>query len=151
MEAQAIALAAVELVPRQGQEAAMGPVERAIRARFRAPEALRTIGRGRPFELSRIDGDGFVIRLGSKRTPTLLDWEVAESIVPFLQQHPGWVLSGGVHSLGSIPGSLDQHLKKAIKRDVANWIVVILGEAGVVNVEPGPPLCVRLAAEFVNA
>ena len=121
----------------------MGPVEQAFRARLRAPSTLRTIGRGAPFVLREMGHKGIVIELGAKRTPTLVTWPCLESIPPFLRASPGWVKSGGVHSLHTEPGTLDAHLKRYVPRDIANWVVVLLRDAGIVDTDDGPPLRIR--------
>ena len=122
----------------------MEPVEQAFRARLRAPSTLRTIGRGAPFVLRAIGHDRIVIELGAKRTATNVSWECLESIPGYLRAHPGWVKSGGVHSANVEPGTLDAHLKGYYYRDIANWIVVLLRDAEIVEVDPGPPLRLRL-------
>ena len=42
------------------------------------------------------------------------------------------------------PGTLDAHLKRYVPRDTANWIVVLLRDAGIVDTDDGPPLRIRL-------
>jgi hypothetical protein len=122
----------------------MGPVEQAFRARLRAPSNLRTIGRGAPFVLRALGHEGVVIELGAKRTPTLVTWKCLESIPGFLRADPGWVVSGGVHSVHVVLGTLDAHLKRYVPRDIANWVVVLLRDAGLADVDAGPPLRLRL-------
>jgi hypothetical protein len=122
----------------------MGSVEQAFRAQLRAPSTLRTIGRGAPFVLRAIGHSGIVIELGAKRTPTSVSWSCLESIPGYLRANPGWVKSGGVHSANAEPGTLDAHLKGFYYRDIANWIVVLLRDAGIVDVDPGPPLRLRM-------
>jgi hypothetical protein len=124
----------------------VGPVERAIRAKLSAGSRLHTISRPSPFLLDKIDGRGIVLNL-AMRWPTRLSWQCLEGTVPYLRAR-GWVRAGGVHSLESPPGSLDEYLKGCVKRDTTNWVVVILREAEVVEVEVGPPLMVRLAPAF---
>ena len=105
---------------------------------------MRTIGRGAPFVLRAIGHRGIVIELGAKRTPTSVSWTCLESIPGFLHANRGWVKSGGVHSANAVPGTLDAHLKGFYNRDIANWIVVLLRDAGIADVDPGPPLRLRL-------
>ena len=128
------------------EEDAVGPVERAIRAKLSAGNRLHTISRHSPFLLDEIDEDGIVLNL-AMRWATRLSWECLEGTVPFLSAR-GWVRAGGVHSLQSAPGSLDEYLKGCVKRDTTNWVVVVLRGAGVVEVDAGPPLMVRLAPAF---
>ena len=132
----------------QGSRVGMGPVEQAIRAHFRALATLRTIGQHKPFVLSVIDSDGVVLLLGAGEWHTRLSWTCLESVVPFLRSHAGWVPAGGKFSVAGEPGTLDQHLKRYLKRDVARWLAKVLADAGVVDVTYGPPLSVRLAARY---
>ena len=124
----------------------MGPVEQAIRHRLSAGSRLHTISRPSPFLLDKVDGRGIVLKL-AMRWPTRLSWQCLEDTVPYLRAR-GWVRAGGVYSLESAPGSLDEHLKGCVKRDTTNWVVVVLRDAGVLDVDPGPPLMVRLAPPF---
>lgn len=122
----------------------MGPVEEAFRARLRAPSRFYTIGQGAPFVLRSLDHEGIVIELGEKQTPSLVSWSCLESILGFLRADSGWVVSGGLNSTKSVPGTLDWQLKKYVNRNIANWIVVLLRDAGLVDVDPGRPLRLRL-------
>ena len=122
----------------------MGPVEDAIRTKFSAPVTLHTLGQRKPFKLSAIDNDGIVLLLGEGEWPTRLSWECLESVPTFLRGQAGWVPAGGKHSVAGEPGTLDKHLKRYQKTDVARWLVRVLGDAGVVEVSEGPPLRLRL-------
>ncbi len=127
----------------------MGSVERAIRTTFATvPVTLHTIGQGKPFVLSEIGGDGVVLLLGQGQWHTRLSWECLESVATFLRGQAGWVPAGGVHSVAGEPGTLDEHLKGCLKRDVARWLTVVLRDAGVVQVSEGPPLRLRLSERF---
>lgn len=122
----------------------MGPVEQAFRARLRAPSTLYTIGRRAPFVLRSLGHEGIVIELGEKHVASLVSWECLESIPSFLSQNPGWVLSYGLNSTTAVPGTLDWQLKQYVNRNIANWIVVLLRDAGLVDVDSGRPLRLRL-------
>lgn len=122
----------------------MGPVEQAFRARLQAPHTYRTISRRVPFALRSMGHDGIVIELGDRRTPTSVSWECLESVPPFMRAHRGWVKSGGVHNADAEPGTLHAHLLGWVPRDIANWVVALLLEAGLVDVDKGPPLLLRL-------
>ena len=122
----------------------MGPVEQAIRSRFRPPETLYTVGRGRPFVIDRIDRRGMVLLLGAQRNYTPLPWNCLEGIVQFLQSHPGWIDAGGTYVVGGAQGTLDEHLKRCISRQTSRWVTVVLHEAGIVDIDDGPPLQLRL-------
>ena len=126
----------------------MGPVQQAVRSRFSAPATLFTIGQEKPFILSAIDRDGIVLLLGGGQWHTRLTWGCLKSVVPFLRAHPGWVPAGGKFSVDGEPGTLDQHLKRYLKRDVARWLARVLGDAGVVEVAHGPPLAIRLSRRY---
>lgn len=121
----------------------MGPVEHAIRTRLRAPVTLYTVAHRKPFKLSAIDDDGIVLLLGRGEWHTRLSWECLESVPAFLRSQPGWVRAGGVHSVAGEPGTLDEYLKGYLKRDVARWLARVLADAGVVDMQEGPPLRLR--------
>lgn len=123
----------------------MGPVETAIRSRLRAPSTLYTLGRRSPFVLERIDGDGIVLLLGHGRHWTPLGWDCLEDLVPFLRRHPGWVPAGGTYVVEGERDTLDEPLKQCVNRQTSRWVAVVLQEAGIVDVDAGPPLQVRLA------
>jgi hypothetical protein len=124
----------------------LGPVERAIRSSMTAGAKLFTLSRGASFQLSKIDNQGVVLDL-AMRWPTRLSWSCLEGVVPWLRGR-GWVLAAGVHSVQSQPGSLDEYLKRCVMRNTTNWVVVVLREAGLVEVDIGPPLRVRLSRDF---
>lgn len=126
----------------------LAPVEQAIRARFRTPTSLHTLGRRKPFVLDRIDHNGIVLLLGAQRNYTPLGWDCLEGIVPFLRRHPGWVPAGGTYVVDGEPGTLDEHLKDCVSRQTSRWVVVVLQEAGVVRVDAGSPPRVQLTDRF---
>ena len=116
-------------------------------ARNSAPvRSYYTMSRRSPFLLARIDHEGIVLDL-AMRWATRLSWDCLEGVVSALRGR-GWVRAGGVHSLESLAGSLDEYLKGCVKRDTTNWVVVVLREAGVLEVDAGRPLMVRLAPAF---
>ncbi len=122
----------------------MGPVQQAIRSRFRTPDTLRTLGQGKPFVLEGIDHNGIVLLLGKQRNYTPLGRDCLEGIVPFMRRQPGWIPAGGTYVVGGEPGTLDEYLKRCISRQTSRWVAVVLKEAGVVRVDDGPPLRVQL-------
>jgi hypothetical protein len=123
----------------------MGPVEQAIRARFRPPVTLYTLGRRSPFVIEQIDDSGIVLLLGKGRHWTPLAWGCLENLVPYLRRASGWVRAGGTYVIEGEPGTLDEPLKKCLNRQTSRWVAVVLREAGVVDADPGPPLRVKLA------
>ncbi len=89
----------------------MGPVEQAVRAKFKGGDTLYTVSNREPFTIGVIDTDGIVLMLGRKQSSAPLSWECLESVPAFLRNTPGWVPAGGNHSVAGEPGTLDQHLK----------------------------------------
>lgn len=118
-------------------------VEAAVRGAVSPGDRLATpSGRGQ-FTVARFTSDGLVLLLGEKEAWTPLPWQALEQI-PDLLRDRGWVLIGSVYSTGSAPGSLDEHLKKFLKRATAGWVAVVLEKAGVVTVDRARPARVRL-------
>jgi hypothetical protein len=74
-------------------------------------------GLGR-FTVAPCTADGLVLLLGENEARTPLPWQALEQ-VPDLLRVRGWVLIGGTYSMGSTPGSLDEHLKGFLKRATA--------------------------------
>ncbi len=121
----------------------MGPFERAIRASIAAPATLRTPSRGAPFVVHQLAFGGIVLLLGATRAWTPLSWECVEGIAPFLRGK-GFVLAGSTYNVEGDPSTLDGYLKGCTKRATANWVCAVLAHAGVVDLDVGPPLGVRL-------
>lgn len=128
----------------------MGIVEQAIRRELRAPTTLHTLSHGKPFVLDRIDNEGIVLLLGKQRNYTPLRWDCLEGLVPFLRARPGWVPAGGTYVMGGEIDTLDEYLKHCISRQTSRWVAVVLKEAGIVRVDEGPPLRVRLTEPFLR-
>src|SRR4051812_3433623 len=122
----------------------MEPVEHAFRARLTAPSMLHAIGRAAPFALRALRRDGIVIELGAHGTRRLVTWNCLGSISAYLLAKSRWIKSGGVHSVDFEPGTLDSHLKRYVRRDVANWVSGLLAAVRVVDVDAGPRLHLRL-------
>ncbi len=126
----------------------MATVEQAIRARFRTPATLHTLGQRKPFVLERIDHRGIVLLLGRQRNYTPLSWDCLKGIVLFLRRHPGWVRAGGTYVVSGERGTLNEYLKDCISRQTSRWVAVVLQEAGIVRVDEGPPLRGQLTERF---
>lgn len=94
--------------------------------------------------LESLDDRGIVLLLGAKRNYTPLSWECLEGIVPFLGNRRGWVNAGGTYEVSGATGTLDEHLKNWLSRQTSRWVTVVLHEAGLVDVDQGPPLRLRL-------
>jgi hypothetical protein len=120
-------------------------VEDAIRAAVSPGEQLATpTGRGR-FIVARYTTDGLVLLLGRKEAWTPLPWRALEG-VPDLLRGRGWVLIGSVYSVDAKVESLDEHLKRFLKRATAGWVAVLLEEAGVLSINRSSPSRVKLRA-----
>jgi len=85
----------------------MGPVEIAIRRNVHEGDLLSTPSQAAPFSVGKISGDGVVLELGEKRTPTFFRWDCLEGIVPFLQRHGRVRVNGSGKSTEIVEGTLD--------------------------------------------
>jgi hypothetical protein len=118
-------------------------VEEAVRAAVSAGDRLATpSGRGH-FTVARYTADGLVLLLGEKEAWTPLPWCALEQVPDFLRGR-GWVLIGSVYSMDSQQGSLDEHLKRFLKRATAGWVAVVLERAAVITVDRSRPAHVKL-------
>jgi hypothetical protein len=72
--------------------------------------------------------------LGEKEAWTPLPWRALEEVPDFLRGR-GWVLIGSIYSTESPQGSLDEHLKRFLKRATAGWVAVVLETAAVITVD----------------
>jgi hypothetical protein len=81
--------------------------------------------------------------LGEKEAWTPLPWLALEQ-VPDLLRGRGWIPIGSAYSTDSQPGSLDEHLKRFLKRATAGWVAVVLEAAGVITVDRSRPARVKL-------
>jgi hypothetical protein len=118
-------------------------VEDAIRAAVSAGDPLATpSGRGH-FRVERYTPDGMILLLGEKEWPTLLPWRALEDLPDFLIGR-GWVLIGSTYSSESEPGSLDEYMKKFLKRATAGWLAVVLEKAAVITIDRSRPAKIKL-------
>ena len=125
----------------------MGPVERAIRSRIRAPFELSTPARGAPFVVQRITDRGIVLLLGEHRAYTPLSWECLEGIADYLRGR-GWMKIGSKYAVTADPDTLDAYLKRCIKTATAGWVAAVLEYVGVVGINRSRPATVRLEAGY---
>lgn len=128
----------------------MGPVERAIKARYKAPPVtLYTYPQHKRFELSEIDGQGIVLILGDNDKHVPLRWYPCLEGVPAFLRTRGWIPVGGTKTKDGLPGTLDEYLKSNCTTTlVSGWLTVVLAESGVVEVRKERPLRVRLRPGF---
>ncbi|MES9541353.1 MULTISPECIES: hypothetical protein [unclassified Actinomadura] len=95
-----------------------GRVEDAIRVAVSPGERSATpSGRGR-LTAARYTTDGLVLLLGQKEAWTPSPWRAVEE-VPDLLRGRGWILIGSAYSVDAKVGSLDEHLKRFLKRATA--------------------------------
>jgi hypothetical protein len=123
----------------------MGPVEIAIRRNVHEGDLLSTPSQAAPFSVGKISGDGVVLELGEKRTPTFFRWDCLEGIVPFLQQHGRVRVNGSGKSTEIVEGTLDGYLKQHTKRLTAGWVAALLEKASVVTIDRKPPAHISAA------
>lgn len=95
--------------------------------------------------MARYTADGLVLLLGEKQAWTPLPWRALEEVPDFLRGR-GWVLIGSVYSMDSRQGSLDEHLKRFLKRATAGWIAVVLERAAVITIDRSHPARIKLCS-----
>lgn len=122
---------------------AMGQVEQAVRGAVRPGEELRTPGQAKPFEVAELKQEGLVLLLGKGRHWTQIPWEALEGI-PDLLRGRGWVRTTGEFAPSAGTTSVSGYLKQFVYRETANWVVVVLEAAGVLDVDRGRPVRARL-------
>lgn len=121
-------------------------VESEIHRAVPAGTTLTTYRQGAQFVIAEYDADGLVLLLGTGRHRTRLPWACLEGIPAFLKGQ-GWVVAGGQFSTEDEADTLDEYLKRWLKRDVARWLVRVLDVAGLVEVDAGRPLHDRWVIE----
>jgi hypothetical protein len=110
-------------------------------------DALATpSGRGQ-FTVARYTTDSLVLLLGEKEAWTPLPWRALEEIPDFLRGRD-WVLIGSVYSTDSRQGSLDEHLKRYLKRATAGWVAVVLEKAAVITIDRSRPAQIKLRSSW---
>jgi hypothetical protein len=122
-------------------------VERAVRRTIRSGQRLTTPGLGKPFTVVDIDHRGVVLLLGQLEARTPLTWGCLEGVAELLS-HRQWVDIAGRYETTSEAGTLDEYLKKHIKRATAGWVAALLEAAGVVEIDRRRPARVRLRTDF---
>lgn len=130
-----------------GAEVVVGPVERAVRECVTSGDVLRTPGQGKPFTVDRIDGRGLVLLLGQGRWETRLPWDALEGI-PGLFRGRGWLRTTGLFNRNPDRTTLNGYLKQYVNRETANWVAVVLEQAGVLELDRTRPVKARLSPAF---
>jgi hypothetical protein len=95
--------------------------------------------------VARYTSEGLVLLLGEKEAWTPLPWRVLEDVPNYLRGR-GWILIGGAYSTDSQMGSLDEYLKRFLKRATAGWVAVVLEMATVLEIDRSRPARVKLCA-----
>lgn len=120
-------------------------VEATIRRAFPTPRTLTTYGRGAEFVVDQHARAGLVLLLGEGRHRVVIPWACLEGLPDFLR-HRGWVAAGGQFTTEGEADTLDGYLKPWVKVQTSRWLARVLEVAGLVNVDTGRPLRVRLRA-----
>lgn len=118
-------------------------VEAALRRAFPAPRTLTTHGRGAAFVVERPERTGLVLLLGKGQHRVVIPWACLEGLPDFLRRR-GWVPAGGQFTTEGEADTLDGYLKPWVKVQTSRWLARVLEVAGLVEVDPGRPLHVRL-------
>ena len=121
----------------------MGFVQRALRRKLSTGDLLYTNARRAEFEIGEIDSDGLVLLLGSGRNSVKLPWACWEGI-PAMLSHKDWMKVGGTYLMDGEPDTLDEYLKGFTGTSTSRWVARVLEEAGIVEIDTGPPLMIRL-------
>jgi hypothetical protein len=117
-------------------------VEAAIRSSVRPGEVLPTPTGTKTFIVDQLEAEGLSLLFGPKKTRTLLTWRCLEGVRGFVRGQ-GWVLVGANRDVNGNYG-LDGYFKRSIKRQLANYVAVVLERAGVVELDRERPAHVRL-------
>lgn len=127
----------------------MGDVERAVRQALRPGQELATPGHSKPFEVADLSRSGLVLLLGKGRWNTTIPWAALEGI-PDLLRGRGWVRTTGQFAPSADVTSLSGYLKQYVYRETANWVAVVLEEAGVLELDRHTPIRARLSPDFLQ-
>lgn len=119
-------------------------VEEAIRRSLTPGERLTTLSDHAPFLVADMDATSLVLLFGAKRARTTFPWAVLEELGSWLGGQ-GWVTVGQSYRTLGEDGTVDGFLKQHIRRATANWVVAVLAEARLVDVDTRP-LRVRWSA-----
>ena len=117
-------------------------VEAAIRSSVRPGEVLPTPTCTATFVVDQLGADGLSLLFGPKKTRTLLTWRCLEGVPGYLRGQ-GWVLVGANRNVHGDYG-LDGYFKRWIKRQLADYVAVVLERAGVLELDRERPARVRL-------
>lgn len=100
-----------------------------------------------PFTVERFDQEALVLVFGEKETRTPMPWEALEG-VPDLLRGRGWVPTTGSFAVGGDISTISGYLKQFFNRETANWVMVVLERAGVVELDRSRPITARLVPNW---
>jgi hypothetical protein len=123
----------------------VGHVEQAVRSNLHPGQELQTPGQSKPFWVEDLNDAGIVLLLGSGRWRTPIPWEALEGVADLLRGQ-GWVRTSGSFSSEGDTATLSGYLKQHVYRETANWVAVVLAEAGVLELDRNRPIRARLRA-----
>lgn len=124
-----------------------GPVESAVRRSIPAGTNLKTPAREAPFTVDKLDRDGVVLLLGAGQWATRLSWECLEGIPAYVRSR-GSVAIGSRYEVEGTRGTLDEYLKRYVRRATAGWVAALLERAGVLEVARTRPTSVKVSGMF---
>lgn len=127
--------------------AAQGPIENAIRSSIAPGSTLTTFARRSPFVFERASSEGMLLLVGKGRWEVSLSWECLEGVASFLRGR-GWVVVGSRFDVGGDPEQLDGYLKGYTVKGPAGYVARVLETAGVVELDGGRPLRLRLMPQY---
>lgn len=121
-----------------------GAVESAVRATVKPGHALATLGRGATAAVGSYDADGVVLLAGYRRVRTPVPWSTLEGIPMFLVGRD-WVQLTGPYDPTASAGTLATFLESKACKATAPLVGALLEAAGVVEVDRGGRVHVRLS------
>ncbi|MEU4160824.1 hypothetical protein [Actinoplanes sp. NPDC026670] len=121
----------------------MTSVEAAIRKQLTPGTRLPTPTGRSTFEISEMTADSLILLFGPKKTRTPISWACLEGIPDYLRGRQ-WIRIGANRDVQGDQDALDGYLKGFIKRQTADYIAVVLEQAGVVELDRTRPARLRL-------
>lgn len=123
----------------------MTEAEGVIRRSVAPGSTLCTLTRRRPFVIEGIEAEGVVLRLGERRTRTMIPWPVLQDLMVWLSSQD-WVEVGARFAVRPEGETVDALLKHEIRRAVANYVAALLVRADLAEADLGRPLRIRYRA-----
>lgn len=124
-----------------------GPIEAAIRESVVPPVEFGTPAKAQPFTVHQFDDEGVVLLVGPQKSWTHLRWQWLEGVPAFLAGRSWMPLSANRNSEAAF-GTFDGYFRKWVKRSVGVYVAVLLQHAGVLEIQSGTRVRVRLAPDW---